>query len=85
MGELHEPRKKCKGELCEPKEEENMSAAIALQKEIEKLNQKEIRLVSKYINGLINSKNETKIIKKINLNAYQNPKKRKNHLMRMHL
>ena len=54
-----------------------MSAAIALQKKIEKLNQKEIRLVSRYINGLIDSKNETKIIKKINLNAYQNPKKRK--------
>ena len=56
---------------------ENMSAAIVLQKKIEKLNQKEIKLVSKYINGLIDSKNETKIIKKINLKAYQNPKKRK--------
>ena len=53
-----------------------MSAAIVLQKKIEKLNQKEIKLVSKYVNGLIDSKNETKIIKKINLKAYQNPKKR---------
>ena len=64
------------GELHEPKKEEDMSAAIVLQKKIEKLNQKEIKLVSKYINGLIDSKNETKIIKKINLKAYQNPKKR---------
>ena len=54
-----------------------MSAAIVLQKKIEKLNQKEIRLVSKYINGLIDSKNENNIIKKINLREYQNPKKRK--------
>ena len=64
------------GRVARARGGENMSAAIVLQKKIEKLNQKEIKLVSKYVNGLIDSKNETKIIKKINLKAYQNPKKR---------